>query len=52
MGAYKYTPTAALEKEVRVLPLSLYIRKIALQRAEKIATHPVKNNIAEALNKI
>ena len=52
MGAYKRTPTAALEKEAEVLPLSLYTRKIALQRAEKTAAHPVENSIAEALDRI
>ena len=52
MGAYKRTPIAALEREAEVLPLELYTRIIALRRAEKIATHLVEDEIAEALDRL
>ena len=52
MGAYKRTPTVTLEREAEIPPLELYTRTTALQRAEKIATHPVEKNIAEALNEV
>ena len=50
MGAYKRTPIAALEREAEILSLKLYIRIIALRRAEKIIIHSVEDKIAEALN--
>ena len=52
MGAYKHTPIVALEREAGIPPLKLYIKTTALQRAEKIATHPVEKDIAETLNKV
>ena len=52
MGVYKHTPTIALKKEAGIPPLKLYTKITALQRAEKIATHPVEKDIAEALNKV
>jgi len=51
-GAYKRTPTAALEREADIPPLDLHVETIALQRAESTADHAVYGNIREAHNYI
>ena len=52
MGGYKYTPRAALEREVAILLLNLYIKITALQRAAKIINYPVKRDIKIVINNI
>jgi len=51
-GAYKRTPTAAVERETAVPPLDLYIDTMAMQRAIKIEHHQVSMEIKERLDEI
>lgn len=51
-GAYKRTPVAAIEREVAVPPLDLYIRSLSIQRAVKVADHKVTGEICTALNQV
>ena len=51
-GAYKRTETAAIEREVAVPPIDLYIRSLAVQRAAKTGAQPVSQEIARALDQV
>ena len=51
-GAYKRTPTAAVERETAIPPLDLYVDTIAMQRATEIEHHRVSAEIKESLDKI
>jgi len=51
-GAYKRTPTAALEREADVPPFSLYTDAITLRKAIKTGEHPVSKEIARAADEI
>jgi len=48
-GAYKKTPSAALECKAAVPPLYLYINTIAMQRAVTVQGHLVEENICQIL---
>jgi hypothetical protein len=52
VGAYKRTPTAALERETAIPPIPLYVDTIALQRATETAANPVEAAKAEALDNV
>ena len=47
-GAYKRTPTAALERETDIPPIDLYIDKVATQHALSTRHHPVIQDIKRA----
>jgi hypothetical protein len=51
-GAYKRTPTAAIEREVAVPPINLYVDATALQRADSTSNHPVTKDITKAADAI
>ena len=51
-GAYKRTPIAALEREIAVLLLSLYINTLLKERALMISNYPAQTRTQEALNEI
>jgi hypothetical protein len=44
-GAYKRTPTAALQKETEIPPLSIYLQSLALNYAETTRTTSVQESI-------
>ena len=48
-GAYKRTPSAALEREAAVPPLDLYIDTVAMQRSVTVQGHSVEENIQQTL---
>ena len=52
VGAYKWTPVAALERECAIPPVPLHIETIALQRAAKTALDLVKGETTNALSDI
>ena len=52
MGAYKRTPTAAVERETVIPPLDLYINAIAMQQAITIERHQVSAKIKEKLDEL
>ena len=52
MGAYKRTPTAALEKESGTPPIDLYMENLAVQRAGVTAQHRVTEDIEENIKGI
>jgi len=45
-GAYRRTPTAALERETDIPPINLYINKVAAQHAITTRYHPATQQIA------
>ena len=49
---YKRTPRAALEREAAIIPLDLYVKATALQRAAKVVNYPVERDIKTAVNDI
>ena len=51
-GGYKRTPKAALEREITILLLNLYIKATALQKAVKVINYPVERDIKTAVNNI
>jgi hypothetical protein len=51
-GAYKRTPTAAIEREAAMPPVDLYIKTTALQRASRTRNHPVEAAIRDAVSSI
>ena len=51
-GGYKRYLRVALEREVTIAPLNLYIKVTAIQRAAKIANIPVKSDIKRVINNI
>ena len=52
IGRYKYTPRAALERDVVILSLNLYIKVIILQRAVKVVNYPIERDIKMVVNNI
>jgi hypothetical protein len=52
LGAYRRTPTAALEKESGTPPIDLYITALVLQRAVKTEGHPVTQAIRAKLHEV
>ena len=52
MGAYKRTPTAAVERETVIPPLDLYINAIAIQQAIITEHYQVSAKIKEKLDKL
>ena len=52
LGAYKRTPTAALEREAAVPLSNVYIPHLAAQRALTISGFPVTEAIRTALNDV
>lgn len=52
MGAYKRTPTAAVERESGTPPITEYIQLLATQRAVKTERHPVTSDINQALQDV
>jgi hypothetical protein len=51
-GAYKRTPTAALERETKTPPIALYTELTALQRASTVRNHSVEAEIAKTLDEV
>ena len=51
-GGYKRKPTAALEREVSIAPLNLYVQATPLQRAVATAEDPVEEDIKDMVNSI
>ena len=51
-GAYKRTPTAAVERETVIPPLDLYINAIAMQQATTTEHHQVSAEIKEKLDEL
>ena len=49
---YKYIPRVALEREVTILLLNLYIKVTVLQRVIKVINYSIKRNIETAINNI
>lgn len=52
MGAYKRTPTAALERESNVPPVELHMEYKAMKRAVKTASHPVTAKIKQVVDAV
>lgn len=52
MGAYKRTPTAALERESAIPPIDLFLQSQATQRAATTADHEVTKEIEGALQEV
>jgi hypothetical protein len=51
-GGYKRTATALLEKEADIPPLQLYIKAIAMQRAQNKRNSNIIKYIKTRLNKL
>ena len=52
MGAYKRTPTAALERESNVLPVDLHMEHKAMKGAVKTANHPVTAKMKQVMDTV
>ena len=51
-GAYKRTPTAAIEREIAIPPINLYTDATALLHADATNNHPVTKDITRAADAI
>ena len=51
-GAYQRTPITALEREIAIPPLKIYLDTIAQQRAIKTREHPIEQSTTALLQKI
>ena len=52
IGGYKYIPRVALEREIVILLLDLYVKVTTLQRIIKIINYPIKHYIKIIINNI
>jgi hypothetical protein len=52
LGAYKRTPIVAMEREAAIAPLDIQLAEISLERATKVARHPVTEAIQSAIKGI
>ena len=52
MGAYKRTPTAALERESNILPVDLHMEHKAMKGAVKTASHSVTAKIKQVMDTV
>jgi len=52
MGAYKRTPTAALERESNVMPVDIHMEHKAMQGSIKTASHPVTAKISQVVDMV
>jgi hypothetical protein len=51
-GAYRRTPTAAIERETDIPPIDLHVDKVATQHAGSTRTHPVTRAITTVTDEI
>src|SRR5256885_17022671 len=51
-GAYKRTPTTALEREIAIPPIDLHIDMLALQRSLRVADYPATEEVSRAADKV
>jgi len=51
-GGYKRTPTAALERETMIPPITLYTELTALQHVSTVHNHSIEAEIAKTLDKV